>query len=132
MISREDRELLRQIRVDRFIDEATEEYKQTEIGRSELPPNNNATTAATTQAQKKIRRSTPTTLPANADYRRRNDSGLGGLVLFIIVCGFLWFCGVTIYKLFAYSDVEGAVNKVSSVVQCALSPTCTQVPSSRQ
>jgi hypothetical protein len=54
MISREDRELLRQIRVDHFIDEATEEYKQTEIGRSELPLNNNATTAATTQAQKKM------------------------------------------------------------------------------
>ncbi len=62
---------------------------------------------------------------------RNNGSGFGGVVALMIISAFLWFCGVTIYKVFAYSDVQGALDKASLVIECAMSPTCTQIPQSK-
>ncbi len=155
-MSGRDRELLRQIRADRWIDEAREEAaeeaqknkKERERVRDDISAgsadsqapsiSDGRATASHQEYLSSVRRKstgvqtprpTPKKLPSGTD--RNNGSGFGGVVALMIISAFLWFCGVTIYKVFAYSDVQGALDKASLVIECAMSPTCTQIPQSK-
>ena len=144
-MSGRDRELLRKIRADQWIDEAVREEavegvrNEISAGSRASSTSDSSTIAARQEYLSSVRRKSTTnqksrpapTKPPSATHRN-NDSGIGGFVAFIIISAFLWFCGVTIYKVFAYSDVQGAFDKASLLIECAMSPTCTKIPQSRR
>jgi hypothetical protein len=134
MMSDRDRDLLRQIRVDRFVNDAVGETDQKARPRerasvddiAQSPEEYVSAVKKNYLDQEKIQ--LKRTDPIAGRNRTNSGGGLFGIIALALIGGFLWFFGVTVYKIFTYGDVNGAFEKGSSIIECAMSPTCTKVP----